>query len=52
VLVDVKGRTATLPAANFSGQGNALVSTMTQGQISKAANSSAMASGAAASSGR
>ncbi|MFM6829663.1 MAG: hypothetical protein ACKOVA_04920 [Novosphingobium sp.] len=37
LLVKVDGATATLPAANFSGSGNALVSAMGEGQIKDAA---------------
>lgn len=37
VLVKVGDRTATLPAANFSGSGNALVSAMGKGEVKKAA---------------
>jgi hypothetical protein len=37
VLVKVAGATATLPAANFSGRGNALVSAMGQSQVRNAA---------------
>ncbi len=39
LLVKVDGATATLPAANFSGSGNALVSAMGEGQIKDAAAS-------------
>lgn len=39
VLVKVDGATAALPAANFSGSGNALVSAMGEGQIKNAAQS-------------
>ena len=39
LLVKVDGATATLPAANFSGSGNALVSAMGEGQIKNAAQS-------------
>ncbi len=38
VLVKVGDKTATLPAANFSGSGNALVSAMAKGDVKKAAN--------------
>lgn len=44
LLVKVDGATATLPAANFSGSGNALVSAMGEGQIKDAAKSQAKAS--------
>ena len=37
VLVKVKDRTATLPAANFTGSGNALISIMGKGEINKTA---------------
>ena len=37
LLVDVKGRAATLPAANFSGQGGILVSAMGESEIGKLA---------------
>jgi len=37
VLVKVKDKTATLPAANFTGSGNALVSVMGKGEVSKTA---------------
>lgn len=37
LLVEVDNRTATLPAENFSANGNALVSAMGSGQIAKAA---------------
>jgi hypothetical protein len=37
MLVDVDGRQATLPAANFSGDGNGVVSAMGKGEIKKAA---------------
>ena len=47
LLVDVKGRTATLPAANFSGQGDVLVSAMSAGEIRKAAKDEAAQDGAA-----
>lgn len=39
LLVKVDGATATLPAANFSGSGNALVSVMGEGQIKDTAAS-------------
>lgn len=44
VLVKVDGATAALPAANFSGSGNALVSAMGEGQIKDAAASQDKAS--------
>lgn len=37
VLVKVGDRTATLPAANFTGSGNALISAMGKGEVKKAA---------------
>jgi hypothetical protein len=37
VTVETGNRLATLPAANFSGQGNALVTGMTKGELSSAA---------------
>lgn len=39
LLVKIDGATATLPAANFSGSGNAVVSAMGEGQIKDAAKS-------------
>jgi hypothetical protein len=50
LLVEVDDRSATLPAANFSGSGNALVSGMTEGQIKKVAK--AQSSGDAAAEGK
>ncbi|HWU94044.1 MAG TPA: hypothetical protein VN029_00515, partial [Sphingomonas sp.] len=38
VLVKVKDKTATLPAANFTGSGNALVSAMGKGEVQKSAD--------------
>ena len=43
ILVDVDGRAATLPAGNFSANGDALVSGMTEGQIKKASKEQAAA---------
>lgn len=37
ILVKVDGQTATLPAANFSASGNAVMSAMSEGQIKQAA---------------
>lgn len=37
VLVKVRGKTAALPAANFTGSGDALISAMGKGEISKTA---------------
>jgi hypothetical protein len=39
LLVDVKGRMVNLPAGNFTGQGDALVSAMSAGQIDKVSKS-------------
>jgi hypothetical protein len=39
VLVEVGNRTAALPAANFSGSGNALVSAMGKGEVKDEAKS-------------
>lgn len=59
VTVEVGDRVATLPAANFSGSGDALVTGMAKGQLTSAAkqqeaqnNESAPASSEAASSGK
>ncbi|MGN8001060.1 hypothetical protein [Sphingomonas sp. 22176] len=38
VLVRVKNKTATLPATNFTGSGDALVSAMGRGEVQKTAN--------------
>jgi hypothetical protein len=38
VLVKVKDKTATLPATNFTGSGNALVSAMGKGEVKKSAD--------------
>jgi hypothetical protein len=41
VVVAVGNRTATLPAANFSGSGDALVSAMGKGEVKDAAKDQA-----------
>ncbi|HTH27188.1 MAG TPA: hypothetical protein VL918_01815 [Sphingobium sp.] len=52
LLVEVDDRTATLPAANFSGSGNALVSAMSEGQIKKAAKAQSSGQSSEQSSGQ
>ncbi|MGC4252959.1 MAG: hypothetical protein QM605_16230, partial [Sphingobium sp.] len=48
LLVDVKGRSANLPAANFSGQGDVLISAMSKEQVSNAARGEHGSDGASA----
>lgn len=45
LLVKVDGEKALLPAANFTGSGNAVVSAMSAGQIGQAADQQKTASG-------